>query len=261
MDNDDKFVGHIYSRREAFRIAGAAGFAFLVGGAKAQVTTPQTGGKPDVNLVATPEVEEGPFFVDEGLNRKDVTEGTTRASVTKGLPLYLKFTVYELSKGVGRPLKGAMVDIWHADAAGTYSDEANGSIQGEDTRGQKWLRGYQVTDAKGVAEFKTIYPGWYPSRTIHIHVKVRVPATKGNPAYNFVTQVFFDEKTNDAVLVKAPYNSRGQRRVRNDNDGLFASKQADGTSVGSHLMLDLSDAKDGAGKAGAYAIAFDMDGV
>ena len=261
MDNDDKFVGHIYSRREAFRIAGTAGFALLVGGARGQESSKQTTTNPDVNLVATPEVEEGPFFVDEKLNRKDVTEGTTRHSVAKGTPLYLKFVVYELSKGAGKPLKGAQVDIWHSDAAGVYSDEQSGSVQGEDTRGQKWLRGYQVTDSKGLAEFKTIYPGWYPGRTIHIHVKVRVPATGGKPAYNFVTQVFFDEKTNDAVLAKAPYNTRGERRVKNANDGLFATKQADGTTVGSHLMLDLADASEGTGKKGTYAIAFDMDGV
>ena len=57
------------------------------------------------------------------------------------------------------------MDIWHADAAGVYSDE---SVEG--TEGLTYLRGYQVTDANGLVIFKTMFPGWYSGRTVHIHV-------------------------------------------------------------------------------------------
>jgi protocatechuate 3,4-dioxygenase beta subunit len=65
-------------------------------------------------------------------------------------------------------LAGAQVDVWHADAAGVYSDEAV-----KNTTGQTYLRGYQITDSNGVVTFKTVIPGWYSGRTIHIHVMIR----------------------------------------------------------------------------------------
>jgi protocatechuate 3,4-dioxygenase beta subunit len=66
------------------------------------------------------------------------------------------------------PLAGAQVDAWHADAAGVYSDESV-----ENTVGQSFLRGYQLRDSNGLAAFKTIFPGWYSGRTVHIHVMIR----------------------------------------------------------------------------------------
>ncbi len=158
MDHDDKIVGTILTRRDALRTAALTGVSLVFGAGFAQTGVAQ---KP-VHLIVSPEVEEGPFFVDEELHRSDLTQGCNRRSVVEGSPLKLQFTVLALRDGQAKPLQGAHVDIWHADAAGTYSDEASGGIQDESTKGQKWLRGYQVTDWAGKAEFKTIYPGWYP---------------------------------------------------------------------------------------------------
>ena len=110
-----------------------------------------------------------------------------------------------------------MVDVWHCDAAGVYSGVSD---PGFDTSSQQFLRGYQVTDRSGRAQFTTIYPGWYPGRTIHIHFKVRTNAT-GGQAYEFTSQLFFDEALNDQVLAQPPYAARGQRNTFNSEDNIY----------------------------------------
>jgi protocatechuate 3,4-dioxygenase beta subunit len=91
---------------------------------------------------------------------------------------------------------------------------------GFDTRGKKFLRGYQLTDANGIAEFLTIYPGWYPGRAVHIHFKIRNDPASRRPQ-EFVSQLYFDESTTDQVYKLAPYNSKGQRSTTNDADSSF----------------------------------------
>jgi len=256
MDNDDKGVGTILTRRDAIRAAAVAGVSVVFGGTRLEAA--QAGATKSVHLIATPEVEEGPFFVEERLERIDITTGTDRESVVKGSPLTVRMTVYALSANGAEPLKGAHVDVWHADAAGTYSDESPGPVQDENTKGQKWLRGYQVTDSDGKVEFHTIYPGWYHSRTLHIHVKVRTYDAKANKTHEFQTQLFFDEAVNDAMLNRPPYNDRGSRTVRNLWDGLYAMKQADGTMVGSHLHFDVGKSEDGMAREAHYSLALKL---
>jgi protocatechuate 3,4-dioxygenase beta subunit len=257
MDHDDITVGTVLSRREALRVATASGLSLVLRLNRADATVRQQPGKL-VHLVATPEVEEGPFFVDEELNRSDVTVGTTRASVVNGAQISVRFTVYGLHGKSAEPLKGAHVDIWHADASGAYSDTPSGPVQSENTKGQRWLRGFQVTDHNGQAEFRTIYPGWYENRTPHIHVKIRNFDSKVHKTQVFNTQLFFDEAVNDRMLDRPPYSERGSRRVRNLWDGLYAMKQADGTMVGSHLHLAVDKSPDGIVRRAHFAVALDL---
>jgi protocatechuate 3,4-dioxygenase beta subunit len=140
---------------------------------------------------------------------------------------------------------------------GVYSDISN-PMNGEDTTGQKWLRGYQVTDQKGDVKFLTIYPGWYPARTPHIHFKVRGHNPNVNQSFEFTSQVFFDEKVTDIVYAHAPYVTRGEREVRNSQDNVFAQHQMDGTMVGSHLMLSLSKTPKGPGLSGRFSLALNI---
>jgi protocatechuate 3,4-dioxygenase beta subunit len=257
MDQDDKPVGMALSRRDALRVATVAGMSLVLGRNNAPATEPRQHERV-VHLVATPEVEEGPFFVDEELNRSDVTVGTTRKSVVDGSPISVRFTVYGLNGKNSEPLKGAHVDIWHADAGGTYSDAASGRVQEENTKGQKWLRGYQVTEHDGKAEFRTIYPGWYENRTPHIHVKIRTFDSQAHKTHVFNTQLFFDEDANDTMLDRMPYSDRGSRRVRNLWDGLYSMKQADGTMVGSHLHFALEKSPGGIVQLAHFAIALNL---
>jgi protocatechuate 3,4-dioxygenase beta subunit len=167
--------------------------------------------------VVRPEQTEGPYFVDEKLNRSDIRVEPSDKSVKPGVPLRLEFQVSRITGAACTPLSGAMVDVWHCDAAGAYSDVRDSQF---DSRGKKFLRGYQQTNANGNAEFLTIYPGWYEGRAVHIHFKIR-SAAQGGPAQDFTSQLYFDESVNDQIFKQAPYNSKRGRRVMNDSDSIF----------------------------------------
>jgi protocatechuate 3,4-dioxygenase beta subunit len=114
------------------------------------------------------------------------------------------------------------------------------------TAGQKFLRGYQVTDSSGKVSFRTIYPGWYGGRTVHIHFKVRTDPDAAQGA-EFTSQFFFDEATTDAVIAQAPYNQKGSPDTRNANDNIFDSSlivpvtaQGNGYSGSFHVGVDFA---------------------
>ena len=157
-----------------------------------------------VRCVLTPEQTEGPFYIENEKVRRNITDGR------RGTPLTLRATVVDAS--TCKPIKGATVDIWHCDAGGVYS----GFGQGASSR--TFLRGMQRTNASGLALLKTIYPGWYQGRTVHIHVKVHVG---GNVVHT--GQLYFPDSLTDKVFRKAPYKSRPGRTTRNSNDFVFAN--------------------------------------
>lgn len=226
--------------RGAGIVTTAAGAALLAPSAAAQST----------GVVATPSLTEGPYFVDEKLERADIRVDPTDGSAQAGLLLLLGFNVSRMDNGALSPLTGAYVDVWHCNALGLYSDEqANG------TAGKKFLRGYQVTDANGSVQFTTIYPGWYSGRTVHIHVKVRMYA--GNQkSYEFTTQVFFDDSMTDTVFAQAPYNTRGARNTRNSNDGIYQTRLSDGSVAGA--LLTPAFKLESAQVSGAFSMALNL---
>jgi protocatechuate 3,4-dioxygenase beta subunit len=130
------------------------------------------------------------------------------------------------------PLANAAVDIWHCDAQGYYSGISGenpgggGSPTGEDNLDTTFLRGIQLTSDDGLAEFDTIYPGWYTGRTLHIHMKVAVEGTAddtyegGHVAHT--GQLFFDDAITDQVLQTEAYTGRDDsQRTRNDGDNIL----------------------------------------
>jgi protocatechuate 3,4-dioxygenase beta subunit len=165
--------------------------------------------------VLSPEQTEGPYYISGEKVRRDVTEGKP------GTPLALHLAVVDAS--TCRAIRGAAVDIWHCDAAGVYSGYANGGGGGGGGGGHAtptdqltFLRGIQRTDSSGVARFSTIYPGWYPGRAVHIHVKVHIG---GNVVHT--GQLFFSDALTDAVYKRAPYNARPARTTRNAEDSIY----------------------------------------
>jgi protocatechuate 3,4-dioxygenase beta subunit len=194
-----------------------------------------------------PEQTEGPYFVDEELNRSDIRTDPSDGSVRDGTPLQLTFKVTKVSGTDCIPLIGAIVDIWHCDAEGQYSDVNDGG-QGFNTTGKKFLRGYQTTDANGRVQFTTIYPGWYQGRTVHIHFKIREDLTSAT-AWEFTSQLYFNDTLTDQVHAQQPYAARGQRDTRNSADGIYSSG-------GDRLLLSL--APSGSGYAGAFDIAMQV---
>jgi len=262
MDSDDLQVGSVLSRREALKVIGVTGAALLAGcttgvpdlstGASegapqlteavaglAQATTALAAALPA--CVVRPAMTEGPYFVDEGLNRSDIRSDPATGATQEGVPLELTFLVSRLDAEGCLPLEGALVDVWHCDALGVYSDVSD---PGFNTEGQKFLRGLQATDAEGAARFVTIYPGWYQGRTVHIHFKIRLDAGNGS-VYDFTSQLFFDDALSDEVYTQLPYANKGERTVRNDVEGIFQNG-------GEQMLLDLSASGDG------YVATFDI---
>lgn len=156
-----------------------------------------------VTCVLAPEQTEGPYYLEDAKMRRDITEGKA------GTPLTLRLEVVDVS--TCKPIKGAAVDVWHCDARGVYSGTSD-----QDTLGTRFLRGVQRTNAKGVALFTTIYPGWYPGRTVHIHVMVHLG---GNVVHT--GQLYFPDAVTDVVYKRRPYTSRPDRDPRNVGDSIY----------------------------------------
>src|SRR5207247_10074731 len=98
------------------------------------------------SCVVRPALTEGPYFVDEKLNRSDIRSDPTTNVVKPGAAPVLTFLVSKVSGSACTALANATVDVWHCDALGVYSDAADPSFN---TKGTKFLRGYQATDASG----------------------------------------------------------------------------------------------------------------
>src|SRR5215204_5006838 len=247
MENDDLPVGRILSRRDALKLLGIGGAALLASCAAPTTTSTliatsnptvdvgstqalSTPSIPNTALdcVVRPELTIGPYFVDDQLERSDIRSEPSDNSVKEGVPLTLNINVASVGSNSCTPIEGAQVDIWHCDAQGVYSGVSDRSF---DTSGQKFLRGYQLTNANGGVQFLTIYPGWYSGRTVHIHFTIR---TKGadNQDYQFTSQFFFDDSLTDQVHALPPYASKGQRNTRNANDNIF-------NGGGDQLVLNL----------------------
>jgi protocatechuate 3,4-dioxygenase beta subunit len=229
------------SRRQALVLLGTAGAAILAGHSTAyNASAPSSSGKLPACIVTSKQTE-GPFFIDERLNRSDIRVDPSDGSLKAGVPLSLTLRVTTVGSGGCNPLSGAIVDIWQCDAVGTYS-----GVTERDSRsaGKNFLRGYQVTDANGNTQFTTIYPGWYPGRTVHIHFKVRTNAKSRNPQ-EITSQLYFDDALTDRIHAQPPYSGKGQRPVKNQQDGLFRNG-------GRQLMLSPVEKRQG------YEAIFDI---
>jgi protocatechuate 3,4-dioxygenase beta subunit len=234
MDRDAS--GRSWTRRQALVWMGSATGTALLAGWPLEAAS---GDAPAPSCVLRPEQTEGPYFVDERLHRADLRSDPSDGTLKPGVPLRLTFRVSRLASRACTPLLGALVDVWHCDAAGVYSDVEDPGFK---TRGKKFLRGYQVTDASGSASFTTIYPGGYPGRAVHVHFKIREPA---RPGFEYTSQLYFDDATTDAVHARAPYAAHAQRALRNAEDALFAQG-------GTQLVLALQPETEG------YAATFDL---
>jgi protocatechuate 3,4-dioxygenase beta subunit len=163
----------------------------------------------------TAEQSEGPFYFDVDRIRSDIREDR------EGATLRLGVRVRDAAEC--EPISNAVVDVWHCDAAGGYS-----GFEGED--GETYLRGAQVTNGDGIVEFTTIYPGWYPGRTVHIHAKVHLERQTV-----LTTQFYFDDDFSAKVFEGDAYASAGGRDAFNDSDGIYDR----------NLELTLSEEDDG----------------
>jgi len=168
------------------------------------------------------EQDEGPYHRDAQPTRRDVVEDR------EGVALQLGIRLTDGRPGpTGTPRTGAVVEIWQCDALGRYSGfpppdssvvvTAENASRVEYLPDQTFLRGRQTTDSAGMVEFHTIYPGWYPGRTVHVHVMVHVDGVV------FTSQLYFPDEISDQVLARVPYNERAGRDTTNNTDEIFAT--------------------------------------
>jgi protocatechuate 3,4-dioxygenase beta subunit len=247
-----EMLGLMGSTAAAITLAGCggggerSGSGDTTGGSTSASTAETTGTVAETasTCVVRPEQTEGPYFVDEMINRSDIREDR------EGVPLDLVFNVSRVDEGNAAacgPLAGALVDIWHADAAGEYSDVQDNAAGDFDTRGETFLRGYQMTDENGTARFTTIYPGWYEGRAVHIHFKI-CDSPESEQGYEFTSQLYFDDVLTDEIQAQGPYAEKGQRDLRNGDDGIFQGG-------GDQLLVPLNQS--GQGYEGPFDIALD----
>jgi protocatechuate 3,4-dioxygenase beta subunit len=236
------------TRRHSLSVLAAAGAAAFPFGAQAQ---PAAAARllPGANVcVLTPQAVEGPFYFDPKLERADITEGKA------GVPLALVLQVVQA--GDCAPLKGARVDVWHADALGYYSGYPGQSdARNVSTAGQHFLRGTQFTNEAGQVTFSTVYPGWYEGRTAHIHCKVFL-----DDKTVLTAQVYFPDALSEFIYKNVkPYNTRAHERdtvnatdnLVNTNDPGYASfcsiKEEANRYLASLIIGVDRDAKESAG--------------
>lgn len=255
MENDDKPLGQILSRREALKILGMGSAAFLTLGTvhPNPLDSLASTTSSALTCVVRPELTIGAHFLDDQLNRSDIRSEPSDHSVKPGVPLKLNIFVASVGQRSCVPLSNAQVDVWHCDALGYYSGITDPAF---DTTGLKYLRGYQLTNEKGAVQFQTIYPGWYSGRAVHIHFTIRTQDAN-HQAYQFTSQLFLDDPLTDIVHSLKPYADKPQRNTRNQDDALFNASgrqlvlNLQGNTITGligtiNLGLDLTDTKVGA---------------
>jgi protocatechuate 3,4-dioxygenase beta subunit len=177
----------------------------------------------------------GPYWFDVDSVRSDIRDGRP------GTPFHLSMRVQDMGRCApsGEPavITRAVIEIWHCDAGGVYSGfesgsrgggpggAAGGTSDGSYSAGDKeakttddgtFLRGAQAVDGSGIAQFRTIFPGWYRGRTTHIHVKVHIDRKTV-----LTTQLFVDDAVADEIYRKSPYSSHAGRDTRNADDSIY----------------------------------------
>lgn len=205
-----RFSIHGVSRRAALSAFAATPLLAASARLAAADTAPGVALRPSCTL--TPASVPGPFYFDPKLQRSDITEGQP------GVPLRLRFVVVEAANCA--PLSGARVDAWQTRADGYYSGyPGQGDARNVDTSGSTFMRGTQIADARGEATFRSIYPGWYPGRTVHVHFKIII-----DDKSLLTGQMYFPDALSQYIFANvSAYRRKTSRSTFNGNDQLALS--------------------------------------
>jgi len=236
LDDDDRPIGRILTRREVLALIGTSGAAAFLAAcvpsgaasptASAAASAGATAGSSATGTaiasaanasalpacVVAPELTEGPYYLDVDLERSDIRANTADNAVSEGATLTLDWIVSQADGSACVPMEGVVVDVWHCDALGVYSGVSGDS--------GNFLRGFQRTDANGRASFTTIYPGWYQGRAVHIHFKIRTDPDAA-AGFEFTSQLFFDDELSRSVYATGIYAQKGPQDQPNSSDGIF----------------------------------------
>ena len=192
------------------------GTDFLAGGTKAlPAALPEPIFRTKPNCVTTCAKTLGPCHVDGIPVRRDISGGVP------GLPMRVSLRIVTASDC--QPIEGADIELWHTNAEGLYSGEAANMCNPGDVEAKAadFGRGRLISDRDGRVDFLTVYPGWYPSRTVHIHLRILLGGRE-----LLVSQLIFDDMLSDLIYRDHPdYAGRADRRVRNDNDRFYSDAE------------------------------------
>ena len=249
---------HRLTRRDALRSVtlGAAGAGFATGHAlaeqAAQPVAAAAATNPQGVCVLLPQAVEGPYYFDPKLVRSDIAGDQPGAAV--------KLVLRVVDANGCAPLSNIRVDIWHADARGIYSGyDGQGDNRDISEKNATYLRGTQTTNADGMAAFRTVFPGWYPGRTPHIHIKAFL-----GPASLVTGQMYFPDDVSAKIYrERAPYSSRPVPDTTNARDGIFQGGQRDGGGtilavsedaefITASLLIGVDQSGEAAKKAGGW---------
>ncbi|RDL39686.1 uncharacterized protein BP5553_04026 [Venustampulla echinocandica] len=185
------------------------------------------------SCVLSPEVTQGPYYVSGEYVRENVVEEQ------KGVELVLDTQVIDMA--TCDPVPDAMIEIWHCNSTGVYSGivaQGNGVGTSDPSNlNNTFLRGLQPTDAEGVAQFTTLFPGHYTGRAAHIHILAHFNGTifpngtYGGGYVSHVGQVFFDQDLITQVEAVSPYSTNTQPLTLNSEDNIFSSEAASSDPV------------------------------
>ncbi|MCE7044279.1 intradiol ring-cleavage dioxygenase [Dyadobacter sp. CY312] len=176
----------------------------------AETATGSTGSGGSCTITASETAGPFPTIVPGNYVLNDITSDRT------GNKLTVKITIQNKNNSC-TALAAALVDIWHCDATGNYSQYGGSGMQSTNYQKVNFLRGRQTTDANGLVTFTSIYPGWYSGRAPHIHVHIYNASGKSL----LVTQIAFPEATSALVYAQGVYKSHGQADTTNARDNVF----------------------------------------
>jgi protocatechuate 3,4-dioxygenase beta subunit len=177
-------------------------------------STGSTNGSSATDCNVNPTETEGPFPTKTPASfvTTDIRSDRT------GVLLNLEINIKNKTNGCNA-LAGALVDIWHCDADGNYSEYGGGGMQSTNYTTLHFLRGRQTSDTNGLVKFTTIFPGWYSGRATHIHVHIYNATGKSL----LVTQIAFPEDICKTVHTTATtIYKKGQQDTTNARDNVFS---------------------------------------
>lgn len=184
--------------------------------------TEAAGRGPAIACTLRPEPADGPFYLPLGVVRRDLTEGIA------GVPLMLRVRIIDAA--TGKAIRGAVLDIRHCDAGGAYPrvapidvvdvplEAALPAPRAAADDGRRFLRGVQMSDADGDVQFRTVFPGWRPGRSVHIHAQVYVGGRVTHTG-----QFFVDERLAEQMAQLPPYSANPAARTPNAEDEHFSA--------------------------------------
>ncbi len=183
----------------------------------------------DGSCAETPSETKGPFPIKTPaeLVKENITSDRT------GVPVIIEITIHN-TNNLCNPLPNVLVDVWHCDKDGYYSQYGGTREQAVDYTSVNFLRGRQTTDGNGTVRFISIYPGWYQGRAPHIHVEVLTTSGKSL----LVTQIAFPEDVSKTVYSSDYYKDHGQADTSNTSDSIFRDSLNDELAVVTGNLTD-----------------------